>query len=430
MRLRSAALSTPPRPPPLPAPSVSEFDAGKHSCRKQLEKHNARRRKRQQQGAEGGVAGPAAPVQQVAQAGGQRAKRSRGKAASAAAASLAAAAGGGSAAPPARAAAASPAGAQPAQLAAQQAPRSTLDATAPAVQPSASTSCSPSTSAAGGLPPPTAAAAQHPPQAVQHAGAAAPPLLEPSPSLSLLDFDLDSLEPTPYHEVFPAAKAAPLHSATGSDLADELAAWLNSNLAEEDSAAPAAAPAPGLHSLPPLPPLPQHGWHTAAAAAPAGWLPLQPQMSSSLQYGQAIMQQQLLPVDTLLHGQAPPPLMHQPWAQQPGGPVPTQAAPPVALGVPVAVPQAASHPLAVHAQLEAMQQGQQQALGRQPSLSPGDAAPASSMTRAPTGGSAGAPAASAATGSGPPPPTLSTVSVKLFGCTPAELPQGLREHLR
>ncbi len=418
--------SHPSKPPPCPfaVPHASEFDAGKHSCRKQLEKHNARRRKRQQQGAEGAAAGPSPPAQQASQAAGQRAKRSRGKAAAAPAAGAEAGAAPAAATAGACAAAAVlAAAAQPAWPQAQQAPSGGPEAAAPGEPASADALSSLSASAAGSLAVPSAGARPRHATAPAQQAAAEPLLLEPTASLSLLDFELDSLEPLPYPDVFPPARAAPLHSVTGSDLADELAAWLNSNLAEDEASAAAAAQGP--RSLAPPPPLQQHGWHAPApAGAPAGWLPLQPQQSTSLQYGQAIMHQDLLPVDPLLYGQAPAPLQHPPWAAQQGahgGPAPDQAAPaapPVALGVPVAAP------LAAQAQPEPVQHG--------PSLSGGDtrgtgAAPASSMTHALTGSSAGAPAAA---GHGSPPPTLSTVSVKLFGCTPAELPQGLRDHLK
>lgn len=421
----------------LPA---SEFDPGKHSCRKQLEKHNARRRKRQQElqqqqgGGGGGAAAAAAaaagtsPPLQRSGAAAQRGKRSRARmedsppttadtsaedaTAAAVLTAVAGASGGGAAQEQgsvAEAAAGSgdrrgsrprarPAvplqdgdcgsadaeetealvGATGAAVAAPVAEQQPQEEQQQLQQPpmASASGASAGSAAATSLSVPAAApplrlhlAPLRPPAAPP-----APAARLPSPPLPLLEFDFD-LKPTPYDEVFrqpqQGQQAQPGQRASDATLADELSAWLNQHLAEEAQEAQQQQQQQQLfhHQQQQRQ---QHAWQAAGSApmaltSAATW-PQQAQ-PASLQLGQGILQQQLLPLDPLLQSQQ----QQQQQVMPPGlGPLP---------GYSIAGAAGGAAPLQQHA-----------------------------------GGSS--------------PSTLATISVKLFGCTPAELPPGLRDHLR
>lgn len=404
-----------------PAQPDAEFDPGKHSCRKQLEKHNARRRKRQQEQAGGSTAtaasAPATDTQQQQQRrqGGarQQAKRSRTRAEDSPSAgegaemapfpggtlrqqrSRAAAAGAGSSAAlfeqaaeeqPAAACCLPQVVAAPA--AAQPPPGSPAHASSSARDSSGSAAA---TAMAGPLPLCSGAAGPHRP---------------PSPPLALLDFDLD-LRATPFGELSQQCQpGGQCQVACDAALADELAAWLNTNLAEDDDAdalmEQQAVQQYGVQQQQQQYGMQQQQYGTqqqpmawrAASVSSTAW---QQQRPASLSLAQGVMQLEELPLDPLAPFQQP---QQQPQCavmmhQQPvyvAAPMASAMSAPV-LGLPAATQQAAAGPPIV--QLPAA-----------------------------------AAAAPVAAGGACPAPTLATVSVKLFGCTPAELPAGLREHLR
>ncbi|KAI3423834.1 hypothetical protein D9Q98_009670 [Chlorella vulgaris] len=406
---------------PLP-----EFDPGKHSCRKQLEKHNARRRKRQQElaGAQQSSEGEDAPAAAASAAAArgparrrQPAKRSRvkeeaedvpeglpGRRSQAAAAPAAAspsadavgafAAAWGACLPSSSlpsagmqdesgsAGEASPIRASPVSASLQQQLEQQQQARAAGGQPLATAGQLPGHSGPPSLGPDTSASGSAVATTMAQAAPAAAPavMLAQRPAspalLPVLDFDFD-LKPTPFEDLL-RQPLVPL-DADEELLADDLAAWLNRNLAEDEQRDATAAPQ-HQHAQQQHPGW-QHGPSTTLPPASASWgaeqLQLQ-QQPASLQLATSIMRQQVFdPLDALL------PLQQQP-------------------------PDA--HHLARYAGASSQQPAtmQRQAYGA-------PAMPAAAAQRA-----SQAPAS----------PTLATVSVKLFGCTPEELPLGLRDHLR
>jgi hypothetical protein len=221
----------------------------------------------------------------------------------------------------------------------------------------------------------------------------------PTPPLPLIDFDLD-LQPTPFDELF---QERPLHPDEAA-LADDLASWLDNSLAEDAAAAAARQAAGQQHAL-------------QLARNPQGWTVGRQQQPASLHLAQAIMQGDVFdPLAGLLGGTAQQSVhsrqgvthaYHQPLLsqQQPNYGVPTpQPASAAMLAPAVGVPSQLAQAGRMAAVGSAVQPAAQAAFQQPP---------------APRQPSPDTPA-----------PTLATVSVKLFGCTPAELPPGLRDHLK
>jgi hypothetical protein len=185
-----------------------------------------------------------------------------------------------------------------------------------------------------------------------------------------------------------------------AELADDLAAWLTANLAaDEDSAAPQPADDAAASLLPAS--LQPAGWqHSAAGWQPGGGAP----PPASLQLAQSVMWQEALPLpysEPPQQAQAPGPRLHPQSLQYQQYHLQQQHHQPAMQ----------QHQPAMQQHQPAMQQQQHTAIDT-PQL--------------PTGAAAAAPALPPSV----PGPTLAAVSVKLFGCTPAELPSGLRDHLK
>ena len=365
---------------------VQSFDPGKHSCRKQLEKHNARRA---QAPARSRPAAPPPPRRRPARRPHAAAKRNRSREGGVTEAAegqtpvcleVACVA----AAPrrcleipmPLR----SLSKRRLQQWQRRRQPRRRSPPTAARRQPAASTASASGSAAATALPTGRSRLVAPAPAGLAALGHARPD----SPLLPLLDFDLDlDLKPTAFEDLFDGQQqqqpgvrggggfggSAPsqCQQACDGELADDLEVWLNKNLAEDDMAQQVQQAQ-------------QAGWPTVAAPPPPppARLAGATAVRASLQLAQGVLQHELLPLDPLA-----------PFRQQRPPAVPASQAP--VLGMPVML---------------------------QPTVLQQVAGP----LRPPL---AQLPAA-AGTGT----PTLTTVSVKLFGCTPAELPTGLREHLR
>lgn len=389
---------------------LTEFDAGKHSCRKQLEKHNARRRKRQAAGEGAGGAGaqPAKQKQPPAR------RRPRGQPAAENEASAPAAARfppsiktepalellGGLAAPSAgqhaggqrspsvehspisssELVSAEEAAVAAAIAASIRSPSADAPADAPEALPLRSPQqqqqqqlSSPGTSAVA-----SAAALPPPPEGPAAAGGGFEAGQRASSPLPFLDFDMGPIQPIPFEEL-------EAHE-PGPSLADELGKWLTAHTA------PGMGPARHqyqyhLHHLQQQQQQLQQQLQQQQAAAAEAAPPVAAGAGPSYALASSLMQQHLLG-----------PQQHKPPGSQALGAAlaPGPQLPAALLGMfPRAWEQASAAPAVAGNHLSA------------------------ALTAAPAGGFDEAPGAG----------LLSSISVKLFGCTPAELPTSLRQQL-